>query len=88
MKGWELKRRVVEAFGDTVTNFVSRGDETLLVRGDFEKMPVVGGGDEPTGWKLPCGERCVGDRVLLLLERDGVESVSSEANSERERAGS
>ena len=31
MREWELKRRVMEAFGDTVTNFVSRGDETLLL---------------------------------------------------------
>lgn len=31
VKEWELKRRVVEAFGDTVTNFVSRGDETPLL---------------------------------------------------------
>ena len=31
VREWELKRRVVEAFGDTVTNFVSRGDETLLL---------------------------------------------------------
>ena len=40
MKEWELKRRVVEAFGDTVTNFVSRGDETLLLVEVMNQLPL------------------------------------------------